>query len=492
MTIMPEIVAAPASPIREIGRLALSGETWSTPAILGDGGRTLVIATDRRGWIRAFDGADLSLAWARDLGAEITASPVIAALDRDGRPAIAIGTHGGDLHVIAADGRTIWRRHFRDVIRSTAAVADVDGSGRLTLFVGVYGPFMVALDGDGGERWRRRLPNHLFAGSMKRGIVSSPLVADVDRDGRAEVVIGIRSSRLFCLDALDGQIKWFTKLAYDPDSTASATVDAGGRPLVLVGGGEHTSGIGDNAVIALDGRDGRRVWTTEVGGGVDSSPMLLDRPGRSPLVFACSLARPSVLGLDAWSGRLLWRHDFGPTAGCTHGADGQCRPVGGRYFTEHAICRSYTTPLIADLDGRGRFDIVAGSNNGALVVLDAETGALRAEVDTGAMVRGSAVIADLDGDGFGELVVASGDHLIVHRTHHTGPETTMFKVRPDHLGTRDTPAPLAEPHRRAPRRFMGLRLFWHFGVVDAARHAALKLDEKVLRRFGLRLFRYGY
>jgi hypothetical protein len=175
-----------------------------------------------------------------------------------------------------------------------------------------------------------------------------------------------------------------------------------------------------------------------------------------------------------------------------HDADGRCRPLGAPYFTEHAICRSYTTPLIADLDGDGRFEIVAGSNNGDLVVLDAETGALRQRVRTGAMVRGSAVIADLDGDGFAELVVTSGDRLVVHRSRHVGPETTMFKARADHLGTFDPPPPVAGVRRRPPRRFLALGLFWHLGVVDVLRHLALKLDERLLRRFGLRLFRYGY
>lgn len=472
--------------------IPLGGETWSTPAIARWANRTLIVAVNRTGWIAAFDGKDRSLIWKQDLEAEITASPTIFDLDGDGRPEIIIGTHGGELLVFRTDGSVLWRRGFRDVIRATVAVADVGQTGSPTVFVAAYGPVLVALGANGQERWRRRLPNHLFAGPMKRGVVSSPLLADVDRDGVMEVVIGIRSSRIFCLDTRDGRIKWFAKLAYDPDSTASFALDENGRPLVIFGGGEHTGGEGDNAIIALDGRNGRRVWTAEVGGGVDSSPMLLDRPGRSPIAIACSLARPAVVAVDISDGQLLWRHEFGPTSNCIHGTDHRCRPLSGVYFTEHAVCRSYTTPLLADINGDGRVEVVAGSNNGELVALDAETGHQLSRISMGAMVRGSPIIADLDDDGFGELVVAAGDRLSIIRTRHVGHETTMFKGRADHLGSTIAPAPMIGVAPREPPRAMAITIFWRFVVQDLGRHVMLKIDKYILRRFGLRIFRYHY
>ncbi|MCK1397433.1 PQQ-binding-like beta-propeller repeat protein [Bradyrhizobium sp. 4] len=470
----------------------LGGETWSTPAVVRCDGRTLIVAVDRAGWITAIDGRDRSLIWRHYLGAEITASPTIFDLDADGRPEIIIGTHGGELLVFRTDGSVLWRRDFRDVIRATVAVADVGQTGSPMLFVAIYGPLLIALKPNGQECWRRRLPNHLFAGPMKRGVVSSPLLADVDRDGILEVVVGIRSSRIFCVDTRDGRIKWFAKLAYDPDSTPSFTIDENGRPLVILGGGEHTGGEGDNAIIALDGRNGQRVWTAEVGGGVDSSPMLLDRPGRSSVAIACSLARPAVVAVDISDGRLLWRHEFGPTSNCVHGTDHRCRPHSGVYFTEHAVCRSYTTPLLADINGDGRVEVVAGSNNGELVALDAETGHQLSRISMGAMVRGSPIIADLDDDGFGELVVAAGDGLAIIRTRHVGHETTMFKGRADHLGSTIAPPPVIGVAPRQPPRAMAITIFWRLVVQDVVRHAMLKVDKYILRRFGLQIFRYHY
>ncbi|MDZ4363994.1 PQQ-binding-like beta-propeller repeat protein [Brevundimonas sp.] len=486
-------MSAPAPAMMFDHAVDLGGETWSTPAIVQFKDGAIVVTADRSGAVHGFSSPDLTPLWRIETGAEITASPLIFEDPMDG-PLIVIGDHTGTVRFIdPRDGAILRSVEIGSAVRATAAAADIDGDGQAEIVLGIYGPGIVALRRDGSEVWRRRLPGHLFAGRMKQGVVSSALVCDVDRDGELEIVIGVRSSRLFCLEARTGRVKWFACLGYDPDSSPSFSLRGDGTPLVLFGGGEHTGGLGDNAVIALDGRDGHRVWTTDVGGGVDSSPMLLDRPGRSPLLFACSLAYPSVLALDAWSGALIWRHDFGPTPACIHGTDHHCRPADGRpYFTENAICRSYTTPLLADLDGDGRVEVVAGSNNGTIVVLDAETGTVRQTEATAGMARGSAVLGDIDGRGKNAVVAPSGRTLRMYRTRHSGPGTPMFKSRADHLGTVTDPPAVNDARPRKPGPLAPLAMAWRFGVLDAVRHVVLKIDEKILRRLGLRLFRYGY
>nr|WP_273144016.1 PQQ-binding-like beta-propeller repeat protein [Oceanicaulis alexandrii] len=409
-------------------------------------------------------------------------------------PLVLIGDHGGRLHALhALTGETAWSTRCGSAIRCTAALAPIEGMP--AIFLGSYGPWLCRLDLEGRIVWRRRLPKHEYVSRTKKGIVSSPLLADIDGDGRLEVVTGSRSSRIYAADAQTGRLKWFRELAYDTDASPSfATIDGVGH--VFVGGGEHTSGQGDNALIALRGSDGAELWRAPLNGAIDSCAILAapnSQGGADPadaLAFATTLASPSLVAVRARDGSEAWRHAFGPTATCDH-ASGQCVPKEtGVYFTEHAVCRSYTVPLIADLDGDGRDEVFAGSNNGELVMLDAETGQVRAHDRLEGMVRGSPILADLDGDGISELVVCNGDRLEIFRTTHAGAPWTGLKGEPTHQGRLRLDNPAPEPGPR--QSWLWPKLVWSWLVVDSARFALFHFERRIASRFGVRFRRYYY
>ena len=481
--------------VERVARLALAGETWSAPAICKAGHRTVIVAADREGALSAFDGATLDPLWQRRLGGSITASPVIA--DWDCGSVILVGTHERDLFALdAADGSERWRHRANGMIR--APVATLVNGGEPQLVLASYGPELAILSATGEVQARWRRPKHVFQGQTKAGIVCAPLVYDVDGDGELEIVSGGRSPWVICYD-LRGRPKWYHRLRYDTDSTPSfAIVD--GVPLVLIGGGEHTSGRGDNALIALDGRDGRELWRVPMGGAIDAAPMIARMPSGRMMAFCGTLASHKVAAVDLATGTQAWAHRFGPTPLCNHGeldaeqteGDVQCRrAANARYFTAFARCRTYVNPLVADIDGDGRPELVSGSNNGMLVVLDAETGALRHEEDTHGMVRGSFAMADIDGDGRSELVVPSGDSLLVYRLPSNPPAVPFYKGRGDMLGADHEPAPMTGPARPA-RGAVRLAMWWGLTARDMARHAAIQIDKLRLRRLGGSRFDYYY
>ncbi|HEY6816351.1 MAG TPA: PQQ-binding-like beta-propeller repeat protein [Croceibacterium sp.] len=481
--------------IEPLAVLPLAGETWSTPAICEAGGRSVIVAADCEGALSAFDGRTFEPAWQRRLGGTISASPVIA--DLDGQPSILIGTHHGELFAIdPVDGGERWRFRARGMIRAPVAFADFAGERRIVL--ASYGPELVVLSARGEVRARWRRPKHVFQRQTKTGVVCAPLIYDVDDDGEPEIVSGGRSPWVICYD-VHGRPKWYHRLRYDTDATPSF-VRVGGIPMVLIGGGEHVAGRGDNALIALDGRTGDELWRVPVGGAIDCAPMIAQLPSGRTLAFCGTLASHKVAAVDLASGTLAWAHGFGPTALCDHGArdgdqpegDNQCRRASGApYFTAFARCRSYVNPLVADLDGDGRLEVATGSNNGTLTILDAELGAVRHEEDTHGMVRGSFAMADMDGDGRAELAVPSGDSLRIYRLPANPPPVRFYKGRGDMLGADHEAAASLGPVR--PARPAVRAAMWRDLVArDAMRHARIQFDKFVLRRFGGSRFDYYY
>ena len=61
-----------------------------------------------------------------------------------------------------------------------------------------------------------------------------------------------------------------------------------------------------------------------------------------------------------------------------------------KYFTEDAICRSYTTPLIFE-DNKGVSKILVGSNSGQIMMLNGFDGNIVESNNTNGMVRASFV-----------------------------------------------------------------------------------------------------
>ncbi|PCJ88889.1 MAG: hypothetical protein COA54_01270 [Thiotrichaceae bacterium] len=481
-----------AMPLPEINTLQLGSETWSTPAIKTKYATfdSVIVACDRKGNVVAFDGSSGEKVWSFNALATITASPVLIDLSED-LTVVIIGDEKGLLRALTLDnGEVLWQTRCGKAIRSTVAA---DNKTK-TLYVGGYGAWFFCINAiTGSIYWNKYLPKHEFFRGTKQGVVSSPLLADVDLDGELEVVTGMRSRRVFCMSAKTGTFKWFREFKYDPDSSPSfAVVD--GKPLVFIGGGEHTSGAGDNSVFALHGNDGSVCWKTKVGGGLDSSPVIADINGDGRLeVVITSLADASCYALDAASGKIIWRYKFGPTKYCRHDEKNICKLNGTDvYFTGDAICRSYTTPLIADLDNDGKFEVVVGSNNGQLVILSGETGSILWTVDTEGMIRGSPVLADISNDGINELLVCSNDKILIYQTSSKGPAWPMFKGNAQHTGWLNPDLSLPSGLNLPKQRYLWVKLIWYWLIKDLFRYFIFQFDRRVLKPFGLHILDYYY
>jgi hypothetical protein len=191
---------------------------------------------------------------------------------------------------------------------------------------------------------------------------SSPTVADLNGDGHLEIIGGTTSG--WNVEVMDrfGNFVWTFPWPPQPggpfmwhSSPAIAEVDPNVDGLeVFIGNNPEMS------VWALDGDNSD---------GVDDGITALD-----PWIYG------GVEGVD-WD--VLWT------------------------FQTNGIV--YSTPALGDVDNDGGIEVVIGSGDGNIYVLDGVSGALEYCHGTGGAVHASAAIANLDGDSYLEIVMGSGD-----------------------------------------------------------------------------------
>ena len=164
-------------------------------------------------YVRAGDGAMYAFAgdgeplWRRQLTRGASPEPCVAVQFGFGHPVILCGGADGRLHAIdAVDGTERWRTELAKSGVGVPAVANVlPNSGREIVVVSEDGDIAV-LDADGSVIQRASLPEGRY--------LPRPLVADVDGDARAEVLVPCHGTGIV-VAGLDGEVK--TTLALQGD-----------------------------------------------------------------------------------------------------------------------------------------------------------------------------------------------------------------------------------------------------------------------------------
>jgi hypothetical protein len=207
--------------------------------------------------------------------------PAVGDLDDDGAVDVVEGGAGGDValafvggglrrdfehHLGAWDARSgRFKPGFPQVVEdwqvfSTPALADIDGDGRINVIAGSAGYFIHAWDVDGKEP--RGFPK--FTGGW---VLSTPAVGDLDGDGRLELVAGTRNGWLYAWRGggrVDGRIDW-ASFHHDNRNTGNflTALDQGRRAAP---GGCAVAGVADGALavaallLCLGAHARRRRW----------------------------------------------------------------------------------------------------------------------------------------------------------------------------------------------------------------------------------------
>lgn len=293
--------------------------------------------------------------------------PAIRDVDGDGDHEVLSATTEAALVAYgAATGREEFRVPLSTYGYGRPTVANLTASsGPEVVVVDIDGNVTVTT-GEGTVLWRHE-PR------VDTSVWAAPTVADLDADGAPEVAVG-SADGVVALDAT-GDTEWRRPVKAVTTAAGQADSDPAVEVVAARNGG----------VVALDGATGDTEWETPVAGTPSVHGI---REGSEPRVYVSTVDR-NVVALDAETGQRQWE---------TSVADGK---------------DSMAPPAVADVNGDGTVEVVAGASDGTLAVLDADTGAELAAYSREVPVWTHPTPADIDGDDTAELLVRYGDGRVV-------------------------------------------------------------------------------
>lgn len=453
-------------------RVRATGHYPGAADLVGEARRVISVANQKNGL-----DEDLLPGFPLALGASIEASPKLADIDGDGVRDIVIADSAGKLHVfVQKDGKPAEATGFpyltrpldglnrdlasevsipsyaaapgygrdgvdpalaREALFATPAVGDLDGDGKAEIVFASWPGTIYAINSKGQDLpgWPQRLPlvpscplaptrgpaercadtRHRWA----RGTASAPVLADLDGDGRLEIVLTSFDGRLWALSA-GGAIRpgFPVELADRRLLSTPAVVD-------LTGDGAPEIVAGASAMFAVDANgatlpgwpiaiEGRALAPLSAEASAVSAD--LDGDGRADLVLSGDTKSPRVLA----SGPATLSEDpnfaafFGSPAIGDMDQDGVPDVVlsGGPPSLAAVFQGSSPTPRPESLHRVAIFSGRTGQPIGALPVEDFAS-------------LGDHAIADVSGDEYPEIITGTGGYLL-HAADACGREAKGF------------------------------------------------------------------
>jgi len=234
-----------------------------------------------------------------------------------------------------------------------------------------------AFDSGGNLEWQK--------GTQTDEARSSPAIIDIDGDGDLEIAGGTTSGWYVQVMDHQGNFVWtFPKI----------TVPYFGGPFVWPSSPAVTdldSSV-DGLEVVIGNREHGNVWCFDG----DNSDGIDDGVTISASDFS---GFPYALGTEGTDWDVLWKFDTG-----------------------HEV---WASPAIGDVDSDGTLEVVIGSTDGNVYVLDGPTGSLEHTFTTGGAVYASAALADIDYDGKLEIVIGSTDGVVYYYRWNGATGTTQ-------------------------------------------------------------------
>jgi outer membrane protein assembly factor BamB len=424
-------VTAVAVCLSTVVRPGASAQVGSTawPTFHGDSAHT---GTSSDTAIGSSSAPGLTVAWKTPVVAAISDSPAVAFNATLGKNMVYVGGGAMMYGIDATTGHIVWKYKLGGGSHSSPTV-----SGN-TVYFGAGDSYLYALDAATGALQCR------FFTTGK--ISASPLVSTVDSTGPV-VFIGdqgasekLNAGHEWAINGVGNTAGdctqrwvfngWFNKGPHGTNtgswSSPAIATDTSGRPLVVFG-----SSNPDDAVYALDARDGSLVWhfQTQITSGDEDvgAPPTIGAPGLNGLADgAVYVAGKDTImyALDLLTGAELWEFDMQANAGVKQNCVSDPALMAGalvmsydtyiykfnaatgalKWRSAAAPGIFYSSPVISG--GPGNAAVFSGDLSGVEHAYSLANGSPLFALTTGGMVLSSAAVAN------DTLYFGSGDHFL--------------------------------------------------------------------------------
>jgi outer membrane protein assembly factor BamB len=351
-------------------------------------------------------------------------------------------------HLLTIDGITktpLWQGNVRFNTTKSIVLSDLNENGLHDVVAVGQDSRLRAFDGgSGGEIWVSPI--------LGESVSTPPLIWDLNGDRIKDAVICTKSGQIHVGYGDFFQIHWKTIETGIAINSVPSTADLDGDGIW-----EVFIGTADGKIFIVNGYEGtlskvfdfvQRLGKTDGASKVEhhiTAPTgLLDINGNDKLDLVAGSEQGHFIAVDGSTMKLIWRAVLPTRAGekifskapvfCHLNdddindvlliSDSSIKAVAGtteilkqpsvlwEYFSSDG--ESIKTPVsLADLNKDDFQDIIIGTTNGAIVIIDGHNGALMTRIeDRDVEILSTLVVADLGKDGYIDILYAGSDHKL--------------------------------------------------------------------------------